>query len=365
MTISASNNYVNTMSTSYESYDSKTKGKDDALGRDAFLTMMVAQLQNQDPLNPMQGSEFSSQLAQFSQLEQLMNLNETMISMQAAFEDNSDRDVTSYIGKEIIGDVDSMSVKNGSASEGYYSLPKPGEVRVEVYDSGGRVVKALYLGQRDMGPHSIQWDGTDSNGVLVPDGTYTYAVGADMGYGYEEVATTVAGVVEGIVYSGDKPFLVVDGVWVNPDSLLQVKANSQENYDSIIDYLGKNVTSSSPLVHVDDGGVIGGQLSFELENSDNVIIEIYNSSQELIRTIGIPVEGTSAGINYAAWDSLNNDAQTVADGVYSYRVITPTGNANISVTENVSGIKTVGGFQFLVLDNSGRLSLASSITDVN
>ena len=186
-----------------------------------------------------------------------------------------------------------------------------------------------------------------------------------MGYGYEEVATTVAGVVEGIVYSGDKPFLVVDGVWVNPDSLLQVKANSQENYDSIIDYLGKNVTSSSPLVHVDDGGVIGGQLSFELENSDNVIIEIYNSSQELIRTIGIPVEGTSAGINYAAWDSLNNDAQTVADGVYSYRVITPTGNANISVTENVSGIKTVGGFQFLVLDNSGRLSLASSITDVN
>ena len=85
----------------------------------------------------------------------------------------------------------------------------------------------------------------------------------------------------------------------------------------------------------------------------------------MIRTIGIPAEGTSAGINYAAWDGLNNDAQAAGDGVYSYRVITPTGTANISVTDNVSGIKTVAGSQFLVLDNTGRLAQTSSITSVN
>lgn len=364
MTISTSNNFVNTMSMTYESDTSNNEKKDDVLGREAFLKMLVAQLQNQDPLNPMEGSEFSAQLAQFSQLEQLLNLNDTMLSMKDAFENNSSKDVTNYIGKEVVGDVDSMSIKNGTASEGYYTLPNPGEVRVEIYDSNDRVVKALYLGQRDAGSHPIQWDGTDSNGELVADGVYTYSVAADMGYGYEEVATTVAGVVEGIVYSGDTAFLVVNGVWLNPDSLLQIKAGSEEN-NSIIDYLGKNVTSSSPLVHIDDGEVLGSQLSFELENSDNVIVEIYDSSQNLIRTIGILAAETTAGENLVEWDGRDNDGQMAGNGIYSYNVITPTGNANISVTDNVSGITTMGGFQFLVLDNTGRLALVSSITSVN
>ena len=364
MTITTSNNFVNTMSTSYDSSASATKKEEDVLGREAFLKMLVAQLQNQDPLNPMEGSEFSAQLAQFSQLEQLLNLNETMLSMKDAFENNSSRDVTSYIGKEVVGDVDSMSIKNGTASEGYYTLPLPGEVRVEIYDSDGRVVKALFLGQRDTGSNAIQWDGTDGNGQLVPDGVYKYAVAADMGAGYEEVSTTVTGIVEGIVYSGDTAFLVVSGVWVNPDSLLQIKAVPEED-SSIIGYLGKNVTSSSPLVHVDDGEVIGGRLSFELENSDSVIVGIYDSSQNLIRTIGIPASGTTAGENLVEWDGLDNDGQMVGEGIYSYKVTTSTGYANISLTDTVSGIKNVAGSQFLVLDISGRLALVASITSVN
>ncbi len=365
MTISTSNNYVNSINTSYESWDAQNDKKDDVLGRDAFLTMMVAQLQNQDPLNPMEGSEFSSQLAQFSQLEQLLNLNDTMLSLKDAFENNSDKDVTQYIGKEIVGDVDSMSIKNGSVSDGFYSLSKPGDVRVEIYDSDGRVVKSLFLGQKEMGQHTIQWDGTDLNGSLVPDGTYTYSVGADMGFGFEEIATTVTGVVQGVVYNGDKPFLVVEGIWVNPDSLLQIKPGTQENTNSIIEYLGKNVTSASPLVHIDNGQVTGGQLTFELDNSESVIVEIYDSSQNLIRTIGVPAEETTQGLNSIEWDALDNNGQMPGDGVYSYRVTTANGSADISLTDNVSGIKTVAGSQFLVLDISGRLALISSITAVN
>ncbi len=364
MTISESS-YINTMNASYDSSASQTKEKDDVLGRDAFLTMMIAQLQNQDPLNPMEGSEFSAQLAQFSQLEQLLNLNETMLSMKTSFEENSGVDVTGYIGKEIVGDVDSMNVKGGSASEGFYSLPKSGEVRVEVYDSNGGIVKRISLGQQNPGSHAIQWDGTDSTGEVVADGTYTYAVGADMGYGFEELETTVSGIVEGIVYNGDKPFLVVNGVWMNPDSLLQVKAVPEEITNSIINYLGENVTSSSPLVHIDNGNVIGGDLSFELANSESVIISIYNSSNQLVRTIGVPDTGTSSGVNNVNWDGLDNDAAAVGDGIYSYNVATLTGNADISITDDVSGIKTVAGSQFLVLDSTGRLAMTSSITNVN
>ena len=364
MTITASNNFVNTMSTSYTSSAAENRESDDVLGRDAFLEMLVAQLQNQDPLNPMEGSEFSAQLAQFSQLEQLMNLNDTMLSMKDAFENSSSKDVTNYIGKEVVGDVDSMSVKNGTASQGYYTLPNPGEVRVEIYDSNDNIVKALYLGQRDPGSNPIQWDGTDGNGQLVPDGIYTYSGAADMGAGYEEVSTTVAGIVEGVVYSGDTAFLVVNGIWLNPDSLLQIK-DVPEEASSIIGYLGKNVTSSSPLVHVDNGEVIGGRLSFELENSESVIVGIYDSSQNLIRTIGIPATGTTAGENLVEWDGLDNDGQMAGEGIYSYKVTTSTGYANVSLSDNVSGIKTVGGSQFLVFDISGRLASVSSITSVN
>ncbi len=361
MTIYGANNQVNIP---YTPYDSKTKEKDDELGRDAFLTMMVAQLQNQDPLNPMEASEFSSQLAQFSQLEQLLNLNETMTSLKTAFEDNSDRDVTSYIGKEVIGDVDSMSVTSGNTSKGYYNMPGAGEVRIEIYDSGGRVINTLFPGQQGAGPHSIQWDGKDRQGKLVPDGTYTYAVGADMGYGFTKVPTTVTGIVEGVVYSAGKSFLVVDGVWVNPDSLVQVKNSSKAN-NSITDYLGMKGTSSSPLIHVDSGKVTGSKLSFQLEKSDSVIVEIYDSSKNLIRTIGIPSPGTTSGSNLVEWDGLDNDGQTAKDGIYSYKVTTSTGNADIAVTDILSGIKTVGGSQYLVFDISGRLTLVSSLTGIN
>lgn len=74
------NSSLDALSSSYKS--TVTENDEDVLGRDAFLTMLVAQLKNQDPLNPMEGSDFSAQLAQFSQLEQLMSLNDTMEALQ-------------------------------------------------------------------------------------------------------------------------------------------------------------------------------------------------------------------------------------------------------------------------------------------
>ena len=84
MTISSTgNSSLDKITGSYQSSDTEKTSKEDALGRDAFLTMLVAQLQNQDPLNPMDGTDFSAQLAQFSQLEQLINLNDSMDNLAA------------------------------------------------------------------------------------------------------------------------------------------------------------------------------------------------------------------------------------------------------------------------------------------
>ena len=106
--------------------DKKVKRPKDALGRDQFLTLLVAQLQNQDPMNPAEGTEFTSQLAQYSQLEQLMNLNDTMGGMAETVEGDSEGDAVEYIGKTITGYIDSMDVSNGSVTSGFYNLSSPG-----------------------------------------------------------------------------------------------------------------------------------------------------------------------------------------------------------------------------------------------
>ena len=95
--ISTGNSSLDQITSSYQSYEKDKTEKEDTLGMDAFLTMLVAQLQNQDPLNPMEGSDFSAQLAQFSQLEQLINLNGTMESLGTSFGQNSEGDVLGYI----------------------------------------------------------------------------------------------------------------------------------------------------------------------------------------------------------------------------------------------------------------------------
>lgn len=365
MTVSSADNTLNNITSSYVETSTEGEKTDDILGRNDFLTLLVAQLENQDPLNPMEGTDFSAQLAEFSQLEQLFNLNETMTALQTSLEESSETDLTSYIGKEIVGEIDSMSIAYGGVSDGFYTLPDAGEVRIEIYDADGNTVKVLYPGQQEEGSHTIEWDGTDSSGDMLDDGTYRYSVAVDTGYGFETISTTITGEVEGIVYYGEQPLLVVDGVWVNPDSLIQLRDVSKSDSIAIIDYLGKNVTSSTPLVQVSDGEVAGGDISFELQNTGNVIIDIFNSSGDLVRSIGLTENEVSQGFNSVEWDGMDNDGDAVADGIYSYIAATPNETASITVTDNVSGIKNVSGSQFLVLDSSGRLAQVSSITDVN
>ena len=364
----AVNQTLRQFSSSYESYEKKNEKKSDELGRDSFLTMMVAQLKNQDPLNPMEGTDFSTQLAQFSQLEQLINVNDSIESMSTAFKDKSENDVTGYLGKEVTGNIDSIEVKNGTPSTGAYNLSQPAEVMISITDSAGKEIKNLYPGQKMAGSYSIRWDGTDNRGNQVEDGSYKYTVMANTGSGFMEIPTTVSGEVEKISYSNGKPYLMVDGMPVDPESLVEVVNQNQNNNasGSIVDYLGKEVSSDIPLVMVDKGNVSGSGLGFELDKSRNVVMSIYNSSGETVRTINVPADQTESGSNEIAWDGLDDSGEKVRDGVYAYGVTTASGEqAPTTVNENVTGIQSVNGNQYLVLDNSRRLVTVSSLNSVN
>ncbi len=368
MTVSsAGNSSLDSITSSYQSTATEKSETADALGKDDFLTMLVAQLENQDPLNPMDGTDFSAQLAQFSQLEQLMNLNTSMETLAASFSDDSEKDLMSYLGKQVSGNVDSMQVENGQVSGGFFSLSENADVIINVTDESGETVKTLFEGTKSPGAHLVEWDGTDANGDAVADGTYKYTVLANMGTGFQELPTTVTGVVEGIAYSNETPYLVVQGVLIDPDSLTSVSSVDDKDLapESVLSYLGHTVSSDQPIISVEDGAVSGEDLTFNLEQQEAAIIRIYDPWDNLVQTISVNEADAVAGENSINWNAVDDNGYGVSDGLYYYTVETASGTAEISISEEVSGIKYANGSQYLVLKDTGRLVAISSITAIN
>ena len=364
---STGNASLDALSNSYKSNEKSKAEREDALGTDAFLKMLVAQLQNQDPLSPMDGTDFSAQLAQFSQLEQLMNLNDSMDTLASSFSTQSEKDLVSYIGKQITGKIESMEVKNGEVTGGFFSLSGTAEIMVSITDASGKTVNNLSLGTKGAGAHLIEWSGTDSDGKAVLDGTYKYKVLANSGSGYEELPTTVTGTVDGLAYNNEKAYLVVQGVLVDPNSLTAVVNidDNNQSAESVMAYLGKTVTSNQPIVSVEDGVLAGTDLNFTLEQKEAATIKIYDPWDTLVQKITLDEATAVAGQNTVTWNAIGEDGFAVADGLYYYKVETASGTAKTSVSEEVSGIKYANGSQYLELKDTGRLVSISSITAIN
>lgn len=232
--IESTNSSLEALSNSYV----KTEKEEDPLGRDSFLTMLVAQLKHQDPLNPLEGTDFTAQLAQFSGLEQQFDMNDNLEQIISTLESRNDPNLIGYIGKEISGAIDSIDVYDGHAStSGYFTLSQPTGVVASIYNSDGEIIKRMNLGQLDPGTHSLRWDGTNNDGAIVDDGTYSYTVTAMNSEGGESYAipTTVSGEVDGVVYKGGIGYLTVGDALVNPASVVEVtqpETVAQNNQDS-------------------------------------------------------------------------------------------------------------------------------------
>jgi flagellar basal-body rod modification protein FlgD len=160
-----------------------------------FLTLLVTQLKNQDPLNPMDNAQFTSQIAQFSQLEQQIKSNSYLASLNQTQQLTEQNLAASAIGREglIQGSVVGLPTQ-GNANFGYKLSDAAAKVTITISDANGNVVKTLD-GDGTAGPHLISWDGsnndgdqvdagqykvsikaTDANGATVAGATYTYGV---------------------------------------------------------------------------------------------------------------------------------------------------------------------------------------------
>ncbi len=159
--------------TATDTGDKKADNKKQTLGQDDFLTLLVAQLQNQDPLNPSDPTEFTAQLANYSQLEQLFNLNDSMDKL-AQSQNNSDRlSALSMIGKEVKVQGSSFQLGEGTAEIGYQVDGTASEIQFHIQNSAGQRVATLNATELSTGTHSITWSGVDENGKHLPAGKYS------------------------------------------------------------------------------------------------------------------------------------------------------------------------------------------------
>jgi len=184
-----------------------------SLGKDSFLRLLTTQLQYQDPLSPMESTEFVTQLAQFSQLEQMTTVNQTLEQLVHSNSSLGNYAVAGMIGKEVQVVGGRIRHDEGIASTLSYRLEgDSGRVIIQVSDDVGKVVRMIEAGPQKMGVWDLSWDGRDKDGNILPGGEYSYTVAAVDPSG-EPVGSTAysSGRVDGVTYTGGVPGLTVNG----------------------------------------------------------------------------------------------------------------------------------------------------------
>jgi flagellar basal-body rod modification protein FlgD len=186
---------------------------DSSLGKDDFLQILVAQLQAQDPLSPMEGQEFASQLAQFSSLEQLTNVNGNLEASQAFDLALSNNSAINLIGKSVDAPGNSIDLKTGDSKTLSFSLQEDAaEVNIDIYDSTGKKVSTTGLGAQSNGLHEFVWNGRDTSGALLSTGQYTFNIKAeDTAGNFVNSETFSAGLVTDVIFEQGQAFAVVNG----------------------------------------------------------------------------------------------------------------------------------------------------------
>jgi flagellar basal-body rod modification protein FlgD len=170
---------ITPIDTSATSAETQTSAPVKILGKDDFLNLLVTQLQHQDPLNPAESTEFTAQLAQFSSLEQLNNINDNLKNMELFQTAVTNSQAVSFIGKEITASGNTLQLKDGQAAECHFELTANAALAViSVYNASGGFVKEFETGPLPSGRQTAVWDGTDRNGNPVVPGIYRFEVQA-------------------------------------------------------------------------------------------------------------------------------------------------------------------------------------------
>jgi flagellar basal-body rod modification protein FlgD len=188
------------------------------LGKDEFFEMLIAQLKYQDPLNPMDGTDFTAQLAQFSSLEQLQNINTNLETVSANQILMNQVEAVNLIGKDVAAQGDIIET-DGTPKEIVYNLSEDvSSGTVSIYSSDGSLVETIDVGPQQQGINSVMWDCSN-----VENGAYTFEIEASNASGDSVgVDKYVIGTVTGVTFQGGRSYVQIGDVEIPFEEVLLV-----------------------------------------------------------------------------------------------------------------------------------------------
>lgn len=235
----------------------------DELGKMDFLQLLTAQLEYQDPLDPQDPAEFTAQLTQFSNLEQMMALNGAIESLQMLQLSNNNTLAASLIGRDLLFAGDGIEIADGQAEEISFYTPKAvGSVTVHIYNEAGQIVRTINNVAGDAGMNTVQWNGRQGENASDPvlaDGTYTFTVaGFDNEGNAVELTPLTRGRATGVYFEDGSTYLVVDGARVALSEVFSVnEAADTGGNDDDVDSSLMRAASAGRRASQDDGISVG------------------------------------------------------------------------------------------------------------
>ena len=185
------------------------KAKEDPTDR--FLKLLVTQMKNQDPLNPLDNAQITSQMAQISTVSGIDKLNTTLQNMAASFAANQSLQVTNMIGRGVLVPGSTMQLADGKSIGGVDLPQSVDQLTVTIRDAAGAIVHSMDLGPKPEGVAVFAWDGTTNNGSAAANGIYSFSMSALQGGTKVDGSTLSFGQVNSVTPGKDGMLLDVSG----------------------------------------------------------------------------------------------------------------------------------------------------------
>lgn len=221
---------VSGVSNTQNTNNALTNAANGELGKDQFLHLLVTQLKQQDPLNPVQNQDLAAQLAQFSSVEQLENVNDKIEegnkNSVVLSQTINNTLATNLIGKEVTAVGNQVNLKSDETMDLHFQLAeKAKSVNVTIKDKDGKVVREIEANGLSAGTRSVEWDGKDANGNILPEGTYSFEVAA-IGTNDKAVETQalIKGRAEALQFVQGNAVFKIGGITINFGDVLEISS---------------------------------------------------------------------------------------------------------------------------------------------
>jgi flagellar basal-body rod modification protein FlgD len=205
-------------------YTTQVKEPSKDLDKDAFLKLLVAQLQNQDPSQSQDPQAMMQQMTAFSQLEQLQNMNSMLQILQGQNVALFQSSATSLVGKHVRVQGAGIELKDGVAAVGL-DLAANANVTMTIRDQDGRTLTTVNLGEYKAGHHDLEWNGQTPDGLKLADGTYSISFQAVNSEGNSVEAKSVSDLrVDSVAFAEGSVLVVAGGQYYSLGDIIEVKA---------------------------------------------------------------------------------------------------------------------------------------------